>query len=126
MRVLALVAAGADGSSDLAEFLRVVVGLRACGHETTLAEMGAGVGTLGPEARLPAEAERYLDALEAEDVRPVRSPDVSSLVARADAIVLLPDASRSGVPALLRLRRGVEPAPEDLAALLEAGQVCLE
>jgi hypothetical protein len=126
VRVVGLAAAGTPNPGDLAEFLRVLVALRACGHSVALLEAGAGARTLGPDAALPTDAERYLDALAEDGVEPSHGVDVAAALAEADALVLLPDSRRVGEPPLLRLRRGVRPGTDALAALTRAGQVILE
>ncbi len=126
-RVLAIAAAPRADGHEGTEFLRVLVALRACGRDVTLLEAGAGTGSLTGDADLSTEGERYLTALREEGVvaRASGDDEIAAALAQAEAVVLLPDPSRPGIPPLLRIPKGVRPGPEALADLLRAGQVAV-
>jgi hypothetical protein len=126
VKVLAVVASSSASEDDLAETLRALVGLHAAGHEVSLFEWGAGEGALSPDATLPAETERALEALAEDGVVPSRPSDLGGAIARTDALWVLSDPERTRVPALLRLSRGARPTDDALAALPRAGCVVVE
>ena len=126
MRVLALVTAPMLDSAAGTEFLRVLVALRGVGADVHLVEAGSGAGALsGAFPPLEYEGERYVAALAADDVAPRRSPDLAEEIAAADAVVVLPDPARAGIPPVLMLPRHQRPTERMLADVLQAGQIVL-
>jgi hypothetical protein len=110
-----------------AEFLRVVLALRAVAFEVRLVEAGAGVGALDAARRRDDDdVGPLLASLASEGVPAARAEDLAAAIAGADTLLVLADPSRAGTPPVLRLRRGEAPSEAALAAVLTAGQVVLE
>jgi hypothetical protein len=126
VRVVGVVAAADVREDDLAEGVRVLLGLHAAGHAVAIRECGTGVGRLAPDASLPAETERALEALAEDSVVPEGPEGLADAIARADAVLVLASPARSGEPAVLALRRGERPSRADLEAIASAGCVVLE
>jgi len=125
-RVLALVAAPRADTAAATEFLRVLAAARAVGREVAIVEVGRGVGALSAaEPDLTEEGARTLAALAEDGVVPRGDADPAAEMAAAEAILVLPDPARTGMPPVLRLRRGERPASEAIAALATAGQIVL-
>lgn len=122
-RVLALFAAPRADTEEAVEFLRTVAAWRAVGREVLLRETGRGVGVLSADQT--PESLPWLAALAEDGVAPAPSPDPAADLASADALLLLSDPDRSGIPPVLALPRGRRPTAEEAEALLSAGQVVL-
>ena len=123
--IVAITLAPRADSPEATEFLRVLVSLRACGRSVALFELGRGVGSLSSDPDMSADGSRYLEALAEEGVAPQAPAGVAAALARANALLLLPNRERTGRPALLRLTLKEAPTPETLELLTEAGQATI-
>ena len=110
------------------EFLRILVGLLAGGHESVLREIGAGVGVLSGDPDLPEESEDHLLALADFDILPTPATpaELREAVEACTRLIRIGAPDRPGRPALLIVDAEYLAGVTDealLADLLAAGQV---